>query len=251
MVKKNIYFLGGMPRTGSTLLLSILAQNPDIHTDSDAQSAVCQLVWDMHYSCYTNSSEQLTGSGKTGLIEKLVGQIPITYYFQINKPIIIDKCREWSSPVNVDMITKYINPKFKMIITDRNLTDIVKSYIYIRKMNNHKNPEEGILDENSEPIMRAFRSVQWAKNNNNGQFIFIDYDELIENTAEVISKIYEFCEWKPFDHQFENIINPYKNRDEIYGLIGLHDVRNKIKKRDLNIKLSAKTITRIKQLESS
>jgi hypothetical protein len=249
-VKKNIYFLGGMPRTGSTLLLSILSQNPDIHVDSDAQSAICQLVWDMHYSCYTNSSEQLRGSGKTGIIQKLIEQIPNTYYSSTNKPIIIDKCREWSSPVNVDMITKYINPKFKMIITDRNLTDIVKSYVYIKKMNNHVNPEEGILDENSQPIMKAFRAVEWAKNNNNGQFFFIDYDELIKNPKEIILKLYKFCNWNFFEHKFDNIVNPYENRDEIYGLIGLHDVRNKIKKRKLNVKLSTKTITRIKQLES-
>ncbi len=45
--KKNFYFISGLPRTGSTLLSSILYQNPLIHTEGN--SALCQLMWDIMF----------------------------------------------------------------------------------------------------------------------------------------------------------------------------------------------------------
>jgi sulfotransferase len=250
-IRRNLIFLSGLPRTGSTLLTSILIQNPNIHIDSDGQSAVCQLMWDMQTSCQGKSSEQLLGSGKLGIVKSLMSSIPKIYYSEINKPIIIDKCREWAHPANVDMITNYITPNPKIIVTTRNFIDVVKSYVYIRKMNNHPNPETGILDEGSEPIMRAFRAVEWAKKNNDGKFLFVDYDELLIKPKLVLEEIYSFINLKPFEHKFTNIINPHPNRDEIYGLIGLHDIRPKIEKRDLDIELSAELKAKAMEIANS
>jgi hypothetical protein len=56
MIKK-IIALSGLPRSGSTLLSSILSQNIDIHAEGN--SAVCQLMWDMEVSCNTSGQEQI------------------------------------------------------------------------------------------------------------------------------------------------------------------------------------------------
>jgi hypothetical protein len=54
---KNFVMMCGLPRTGSTLLSSILNQNPLIHAEGN--SAVCQLMWDMEVSCNTSGQEQI------------------------------------------------------------------------------------------------------------------------------------------------------------------------------------------------
>ena len=46
--------LSGLPRSGATLLSAILDQNPEIH--AEGSSAVCQLMWDVHKSCYGMSN---------------------------------------------------------------------------------------------------------------------------------------------------------------------------------------------------
>jgi hypothetical protein len=205
-------------------------------------------MWDMQVSCQTNASEQLAGSGKTKIIKDLIASIPATYYAGVSKPIILDKCREWAHPANVQMILDYLDPNPKIIVTERNLLDVVKSYVYIRKMNNHLDPEAGILDEGSEPIMRAFRATQWAKQNNDGKFLFVDYDRLLEQPESVTADIYSFLNLQPFTHHFTNIVNPHPNRDQTYGLVGLHDIRPELGRRELDVKLSPELEAKAKAL---
>jgi len=62
IIKKKFFFISGLPRTGSTLLSSILYQNPLIHAEGN--SALCQLMWDNYISCLCNSKEQLIANNK-------------------------------------------------------------------------------------------------------------------------------------------------------------------------------------------
>jgi len=67
--------LSGLPRSGSTLLSAILSQNPLIHAEGN--SAVCQIMWDTHTSCFTKANEQLRANNREQTIFDLVSQIPI------------------------------------------------------------------------------------------------------------------------------------------------------------------------------
>ena len=60
--------------------------------------------------------------------------------------------------------------------------------------------------------------------------MFITYNELVEQPTETIKKIYNFCHWEYFDHDFNNIIPKYKEDDSKYNLPGFHDVRPTIVK---------------------
>jgi hypothetical protein len=53
---------------------------------------------------------------------------------------------------------------------------------------------------------------------------------LVEQPAETIRKIYDFCNWEYFDHDFNNITSKYKEDDSKYNLIGFHDVHPTIVK---------------------
>ena len=88
---KQMVFLSGLPRTGSTLLSAILCQNPNIHAEGN--SAVCQLMWDIQQSCLTTASQQLAANNKIDVIHDLVSQVPNIYYKNIVvfKNIVIDQ----------------------------------------------------------------------------------------------------------------------------------------------------------------
>ena len=60
--------------------------------------------------------------------------------------------------------------------------------------------------------------------NKTNNFLFITYKELTQDTPATIQKIYDFCNWEPFNHDFQNVIPKYKENDEVYGLNGFHDV---------------------------
>lgn len=247
MIKKFIA-LSGLPRSGSTLLSAILSQNPKIY--SEGISALCQLMWDTqeNYKDY----EAVYANNRMWTIKNIVSAMPEAYYKHVDQPIIVDKCRSWTLPANMELLKNYIDKNPKVIVLERPIIEIVKSFVNIRKQNNWEGDLEArLLNDESEPIMRSYDGVKWAKANNNGEFLFIQYDDLVHNTKGVIEKIYKFCELKPFKHDLNNIINKHPQNDEIYNLIGLHDIRPTINKRYLDVVLTDATIKKCKAIDNS
>ena len=241
---KNFVALSGLPRTGSTLLSSILSQNPEIHAEGN--SAVCQLMWDMQQSVL--DSEQIKANNKN-VLNTLVKTIPHAYYADVVKPIVVDKCRSWTLPANVEILNRYFDNAPKVIVLVRPLVEIVASFMALRKANGWTNLETGLLDDGSEPIMRSLAGVEWARKNNHGEFLFVTYDELVDDTQASLDRIYEHCGWKAFAHNLDNIVNQYKENDAIYGLAGQHDVRSQISRRTVDIDLSDELIKKCEELD--
>lgn len=244
---KNFVGLSGLPRTGSTLLSAILSQNPEIHAEGN--SAVCQLMWDAQCSVLGTANQQLIASDRLDTGIELIKNIPNIYYKNVTALTVIDKCRSWTLPANVEMLNKYFEHKPKVLVLERPLIEIVRSFVALRQANNYQgDPEEGLLDTWSEPIMRSYEGVKWAKANNNGEFLFVQYNDLINNTKSIIDTMYEFCELESFEHDFNNIVNKHPENDEVYGMLGQHDIRPTINKRDLDVKLSKEIIAKCKSL---
>ena len=241
---KQFVALSGLPRTGSTLLSSMLSQNPNIHAEGN--SAVCQLMWDMQQSVV--NSEQIKASNKN-VLDALVKTIPHTYYADVAKPVVVDKCRSWTLPANVEILNRYFDSAPKVIVLVRPLVEIVASFMSLRKENGWQDLEAGLLDDGSEPIMRSLAGVEWARKNNNGEFLFVTYDELVDDTQVSLDRIYEHCGWQPFAHNLDNIVNRYKENDAIYGLAGQHDVRPEIGRRTVDIDLSDELIKECNRLD--
>lgn len=227
----NFIALSGLPRSGSTLLSAILDQNPDIHAEGN--SAICQLMWDMQVSCETSSNEQLIANNRMKTQDDLISSIPLTYYKNVTSTYIFDKCRSWTLESNMKMMRRYITKDPKVIVLTRPIDDIVKSFVNLRKRNGWKGDlESDLLIEGSEPIMRSLNGVNYAKENNNGEFLFIEYDNLVDHTDDVIDNIYDFCGIEKFDHDFNNIENKHPENDLVYGLVGMHDIRPTISRRN-------------------
>ena len=225
--------LSGLPRSGSTLLSAILSQNPKIHAEGN--SAVCQLMWDMKQSCSNNCKEQLSANNRENNIKELIKSIPEIYYNNIdeNEKIVVDKCRSWTIPENVNLLKEYVDKDIKIIVLERPILNIVNSFHKLYIKNYKSNDLNTLLNANSEPVMRSLNGLIYAKqSNDNNNFLFVTYDQLIENTEETIKKIYDFCNWEYFKHDFNNIVPKYVENDEEYGLKGFHNVYPSIRKVD-------------------
>jgi len=241
---KQFVALSGLPRTGSTLLSSILSQNPNIHAEGN--SAVCQLMWDMQQSAM--NSEQMQASNKD-LTNKLVKPIPNTYYSDVKKPIVVDKCRSWTLPANMQMLNRYFDNTPKVIVLVRPMVEIVASFMSLRKANGWQDLEVGLLDNGSEPIMRSLAGVEWARKNDNGEFVFVSYDQLVDDTQVTLERIYEHCGWETFEHNLDNIVNTHKENDNVYSLVGQHDIRPQISRRTVDVELSDELVDKCNRLD--
>lgn len=248
--------LGGLPRSGSTLLSALLSQNPEIHAEGN--SAVCQLMWDMQQSCLSTAKEQLLANNRQSTIKDIISQIPHIYYKNnpSHEKIVVDKCRSWTIPANIDLLRNYIDQDIKIIVLERSILEIIASFVKLYKDNNVDATNLALLEAkllmpSSEPIMRSIAGINWAKRNNqNNTFIFINYNDLINDTAATIAKIYTFCGWKPFTHDFTNVVIKYHENDEVYGLRGQHKIRKTIKKRENSVTLMDETIRKCKMIDN-
>jgi len=242
---KQFVCLSGLPRTGSTLLSAILSQNPQIHAEGN--SAVCQLMWDMHQSCFVFAKEQLAANKRHKTIHELISQIPEIYYKDMEETIVVDKCRSWTIPANIELLKKYIDVDFKIIILERPVIEIVKSFAKLYADNHISADINNLLLPNSEPIMRSIAGLTRAKTESKKEeesthYLFISYNELINETEQTIQKIYDFCEWEPFKHDFHHVVPKYPEDDEVYGLKGQHKVRQTVEKRSNTIKLGEEVL---------
>lgn len=226
---KKIVLLAGLPRTGSTLLSNILAQNSKIHIESN--SALCQVMWDAKVSCEEHASEQLKGAGKHLSFKKnLLESIPKTYYPNAKNKIVFDKCRPWVNQFNINMARKYIDQNIRSIVMVRPMEQVVASYARIYFQNNGETPYEKLLTHGNHVLMGSFSATLEAAKAKDSSFLFVSYNDLIKNTQAVLNKIYSHIGENKFIHNTQKINQVVFENDAANNMNGMHVIRSKIQR---------------------
>ena len=247
-MSKTFYFMAGLPRSGSTMLSSILNQNPRFY--SGPSSPVLGAMYAIQDNFANN--ELYHGYPKPEQVDKIIGSVIENFYDDIDKPVVIDKNRAWTA--RVPYIEGYIKQKAKIIVPVRRIDEILTSMITMIHRNPFKEGQTRInfIDEQlvktNIPINDINR-CQWLLNPNGivyealnaikmgideryeNRFHFVDYNDLINNTQEELNKIYSFLGEEPFQHTFDSLSNQSRENDlHTYGLSDMHEVRPKVKK---------------------
>jgi len=237
------YFMAGLPRSGSTLLKSILNQNPNVF--ASPISPVMELMyWNEDY--FTRS-EQYQAYPKPKSAYRIISGMLDNFYFDIKEPVVIDHCRAW--PNNIERLKTYVTLNPKIICPVRDVVEILTSFIALIERNNDQqsfidkylleNGFEVNNDNRCEHLMSDIGIVGqslWAQyqtfvKNDIRHLYFVEYNDLIERPNETLKGIYEFLELDNYSHDFQNIYNSHRELDnEIYALKDMHYVRKELKK---------------------
>lgn len=245
--------LSGLPRTGSTLLSALLSQNPAIHAEGN--SGLCQIMWDTQQSCRHGAYEMLAANSRLDSVHDIVSQLPHIYYKRNRQQekIVVDKCRTWTLPLNIKMIDEFIGKDTKVVVLVRPVVEIVKSFVKLYKENGiyTEQLERDLFNPGSDPLTRPLAGVYAAQQDTSGRFLFVSYKDLVEDTAQTLKGIYEFCGWDKFIHNTNNIKQKYAENDEIYGLKGMHSVRKKVGCRKNHTQLMDETVKKCMELDKA
>ena len=122
MSLKKIYFMAGLPRSGSTLLSSILNQNPKFY--SGPNSSVLNMMISMDNF---RNDDMFKAHPNTVSLETILRSIILNFYYYNVKPICIDKNRGWTG--YMEYIIKYIDPNPKIICPVRDIKSVLTSFI--------------------------------------------------------------------------------------------------------------------------
>jgi sulfotransferase len=251
---KKLYFLSGPPRTGSKLFASILNQNPLFHFEET--SPLCTVLWNLH-NCFNLESTQIeffSANRNKKEFKKLFFSVIKEYYRNVSVPYIFDNQPGWTLDENYKMILKYIDNNPKIIVTMRNIEDIVKSYVNVLLKNSFsQNDAENMLlnfdKKQKSPILRSIAGVLWVQFTKNTNYHIVDYDDLVNNPNKEIYKVYNFLDLEIYNHNYNNIVFS-KPENEKFIYKGLMEVRNKISKEKLNIYLSKNCIKEIEKISN-
>jgi len=230
-INKNIFFLCGLPRSGNTLLGSIINQNPKLNVTANT------ILIDVVYSLYLLKENNIYKNFPDNKsLDNIIKNAFNNYYKNWKTNFIIDR-GAWGTPANLNVLKSIIN-KPKFIILYRPVLECLASFI---KIENPKNIEERCHELMNEDGMIG-KNLWSIKNilKNNENYIIINYLDLINSTKKEIEKIYTFLNVKFFDHVFKNInqfsVNGVKYNDSVL-LAPLHTIRtDKIKLNKYNIK---------------
>lgn len=243
---KKFYFMAGLPRSGSTVLSSILNQNPRFY--SGPSSPVLGAMFAVEQNFMGN--ELYHGYPKPNQVKEIIGSVPHHFYSDVQKPVVIDKNRAWTA--RIPYIQGYIGQQAKIICPVRNIDEILTSMIMMIRRNPYREGQErinfideqlvklnipltddnrceyiagpqGILGQSLNAIVEGFEQGF-------GDHIhFVEYKDLVNNPEETLSKLYEFLGEEPYEHTFDNLQNQNREKDlETYGLSDMHQVHSKL-----------------------
>jgi sulfotransferase len=245
---KNYYFLAGFPRSGNTLLSSILNQNPEIY--SSPLSPVVEYMWQCHQA--NLNLEHAKTNPYPNRSKNIISNIIKNYYEDVEKPIVFDRDKNWANPSNIEMLNSYIDFKPKIVFTTRPMIEILASTIAIFKdqlvdmmnesgyvpdnnLNKNDNLCDFIMSEHGQigRLSPVFFSID---NLNDGMIHIVKYEDLLSSPQKTMNSIYDFLEIEKFQHNFTNIQKIDQENDSAAGHPkNLHKIRRKLGRGEVRV----------------
>lgn len=237
---KKVFYQSSLPRSGSTLLQNLIAQNPSIYATPTSPVAdylsVIREVYTNNPNVLAQDEEQMKISFKGLCKHSLDG-----YFSSLtDKPYILDKSRAWMP--NYDFIEFFTEEEPKIICLVRDLRDIFCSNEKNYRKNPHKARQNfGMGDATTLPK----RIDVWASSNNFtgsaidflndairtgtiNHMLLIKYENLCLYPDKAMERIYDYLQIPFYNHDFDNVPQLTHENDQIHGIFGIHTIRNSV-----------------------
>lgn len=235
---REIFYVSGLPRSGSTLLMNLLAQNPNVFCTPT--SGLNQLLHDVRNS-WSNIIEHRAdkNAGADDNLKRVLNNVLHTYH-NTDKPYIIDKCRGWGNAI--EMLETITNKNVKIIAPVRDVKEVMASFEDLYRKGTYKFPAPGPMPQcintegrvqhwgsNTGEVGVAYSILKDAFLRGKGdRFLLVDYDYLTHEPENAMKVVWNFLGIPPCKHDFDNIINQTPEDDRVYNYVDLHTIKGKI-----------------------
>lgn len=252
----KFYFMSGMPRSGSTLLTSLLNQRNDLFC---SQASGTPDIFNYLNEMITNSDYGISGS-YTKQKESICKNLLDVAYAPMGVEHIVDKSRYWTLPKNYNLLKGALSYDPKFLIPVRPLEEIVASFLNLfeNSPNNYIDNEmfssdfiqwayySNISDARVDTLLSPYGSLRLSmsslyfamSNENQENFYYIKYNDLVEHPEKTMLNIENFLKIDNFKYDFNNISSESNNDLQATGIKNLHEIKTSIIKSKNNKKLS-------------
>lgn len=238
---KQHFFVSGLPRSGSTLLCNILAQNQSLYV-SPATSGCHDVLFGIRNQWDSLIEHQAEGVDYERL--RRVMAAALDAYHSTDKSVVVDKGRGWLSLIEM---AKFVTQgEVKVIVPVRDIAEILASFETLWRNSTGQSQwqfekadyikaqtVEGRCDiwaNASQPVGLAYNRVKDAlSRGHRDSLLFVEMDDLTSHPAAVMERIYSFIGQPSFTHDYNNVQQYTREDDEgVHRIPGLHAIRPKV-----------------------
>ena len=259
-----IYFLSGLPRSGNTLLSSILNQNPNVYC-----SPISPLFENLKALKAQSNLENNLIVDFTANSEQAIKNYVTGFYQNCDKPIIFDRNKGWGSKESMTFAYQFMPNQTKIVFTVRDIPSILTSFISLVGDEPVSYLDNQIRQYGIKPYGKQTQDDLRCDLLMNGQvssclatldeaikiqapLYLVEYDDLVSKPQETLDGVYDFLEIDRWVHDFNNVKKLEVETLDVAGLpLNLHNVRPQVNKKSLDPKdvLSELTLNKYSNLE--
>jgi sulfotransferase len=237
-MNRRYHFIAGLPRSGSTLLSSILNQNPRF------SASITDALISYVRSIIVNTD---AGSGIKSLVpvdkqRRMIHALIDAYYYDGNQ-VCFNTNRTWAAHTN---LIEDLYPESKIILCVRDVPWILDSFEKLHQNTPYDlkaiygNQDLATVYHRTNSLidlhaggsglvgMSILNTKQALFNNQHKNICVIEYDALCLYPQAVMQKLYDFLEEPWFDHDFNDISANYDEYDRALNMKDLHKVRRQV-----------------------
>jgi sulfotransferase len=241
---RKLCFVCGTPRSGSTLLTNLLSQNPGAH--ATATSGLLDTLRAVRDVCDQNTFfKAMTSEDRKARKLTLLRGVVDGYFADQAGKVCFDKSRGWPTSFELAAWVLGGRENVKAIVCVRDVRDVLASFEKLYRATaevsatsqeraafvEHRTAEgrAKFILRKDEPFGYAMDVVRdavtrgWRDN-----MLFVEYDKLCREPHKTTQMIYGFIGEESFGHDVENVEQVTRENDEVFGFVGLHDIRPKI-----------------------
>jgi len=235
-----IRFMSGLPRSGSTVLCSLLNQHPQVHATATSPllDFLCMSQDNLNRLDlqYTYDRKQIEPNIYRALMDN--------FYRHVDRPVVIDKHRAWVKNLGMAGSVSGVEPK--CLCTVRDVAEVMASYLRLIEKSEGNNFIDQELTRQGLPLTRdgrlkllwenyvldGVRSVGVGLFNYRPNILLVDYARLIAESSTVMSEIHEFLGLENHDYDFDRIEDTCVEQKDAdgWGLPGLHDIQPELRR---------------------
>jgi len=226
MSADKVVFFGGLPRSGSTLLANVLAQNQRFEVTPT--SPLCEYIGAMTQA-FTNSPQRRAYLDQDLARARFRSAVRGAILGYFSAPVGADKGRGWTG--QCDLLTRVFGAGLKMIVPVRDLRGCVVSQ---EKKYRH-NPEfawDGhMLDLpgrvghwlNSAPLGPAATQIKEALHTRHAEAMcFVRMEDFCAAPERELDRLYAYIDEDRFAHDLQNIPTRPREHDGVHAPLGDH-----------------------------
>jgi len=251
---KQYYFISGLPRSGSTLLSTILKQNPNFH------SGITSSLLPHARSAIENGNKTISSEVDDERTKRMFMTAFDAYYYNVNKPVVFDTNRMWT---NLLPQLKDSFPYTKVICCVRDINWIIDSFERLHQKNPYKIssvfPETVDLNvyTRSESLMDGGGVVRVPYDSlksaicgmYSDMILLVEYELLCKNPEGTMRTIYNFIGQPFYQHDFNQVEESYDEYDNDLRMKGLHTTKRKVEYSPRNFVLPPDVLNKFSDLE--